>query len=337
MDFTHMRRFLRLAFFVSLIIVPTLSAESVPVKYEGQNNLLKTEQSKLQSQQNSPTISHIQQNGELVVAMISENRIPFAMLDDNGRLIGIDIEIAQTIAAALGVNLKLMRTPTYDAAVQLVIDNKADIAISTLSLTAERAKSVLYTKHYTAPAKVLIINRYQLQKYKINGDESIEEIVKLHHPKIGVIRGSSYETFVKQLLPGADVEPYEDSPDVAFETVRLNVLKDLMDGKYFAIMDDEFEAKRILNGIPDAPLKLLVVRIKGELDPFYAVVNWRSEHFLNFVNNMFELNNIFYTIDNIYKRYKKYLERDADEMRRKWVGAFGLAENEYDPYFWQKG
>ncbi len=265
---------------------------------------------RLLPQEHSPEMSCIRARGELVIGLFEGTRVPFFMRDEQGNAIGLDVEIAKGLARALGVKAKFRRVSTFDKTVECVVKRQCDIAVSKLSLTEKRALKALYTRPYVTAHKVLLVNRLQLEKYKVTGDESIEEIVRRHHPVIAVTRGTSYEDFAKRLFPEARIAKYDQW--------ARDAIPKIMKGEYFALLEDEFQARKIMEIIPEAPLQLLMVRIKSELDPIFMVLPWSSHHLRDFVNRYLDLQQINYDVESLYSKYKVHLDKDREHLLHRW-------------------
>lgn len=79
---------------------------------------------------------------------------PSGMMDSNLKPTGSDVETAQLLAKDWGLELEFVQT-TGATRIPNVQTNKADIIISTLSVTAERAKVIDFTKAYAALQSVV--------------------------------------------------------------------------------------------------------------------------------------------------------------------------------------
>ena len=93
-----------------------------------------------------PGIRSIKERGTLVVAVADLERYPFFYLDQDGALVGADIDLARAIGQALGVAVEFNRSvATFDGVVDLVARGEADVAISKLSVTLDRALRVRFS------------------------------------------------------------------------------------------------------------------------------------------------------------------------------------------------
>lgn len=72
---------------------------------------------------------------------------PSGMIDGNLKATGSDVEVAELLAKDLGLELEFVQT-TGATRIPNVQTNKADVIVSTLSVTPERAKVIEFTKPY---------------------------------------------------------------------------------------------------------------------------------------------------------------------------------------------
>ena len=83
----------------------------------------------------APEIARIIARGELIVAVMSRDTVPF-VYEVNGKLMGVDIELAQQVSAELKVPIRFDRSvKTYDEVVELVAMGRADLGVSKLART----------------------------------------------------------------------------------------------------------------------------------------------------------------------------------------------------------
>lgn len=76
---------------------------------------------------------------------------------ENGRVVGIDIDIMQAVCDILGMQMKV-EDMNFDAVVTSVQTGKADVGASGLTVTKERLRNVLFTQTYTDSRQMLIVN-----------------------------------------------------------------------------------------------------------------------------------------------------------------------------------
>src|SRR4051794_40927190 len=72
---------------------------------------------------------------------------PFGSQTANRELEGFDIDMAKLVAQALGVKLELVQAPAASR-IPFLLTDKADMNIAAMSITAERAKQIMYSAPY---------------------------------------------------------------------------------------------------------------------------------------------------------------------------------------------
>lgn len=243
--------------------------------------------------QNPPDIERIINRGKLVVAVLNKENPPFFMTDDKGSLIGSDVELAQELADQLGVMLEFNRSArTFNDVVKQVYNLEADLAISKISRTLQRAKRVSFSNPYLTMRQGLLVNRVQLAE-QAKG-ENVAEMLRTLEGRVGVIRGSSYVGFVKQKFPNATIAEFSTWPEV---------VKAVTQGKVLAAYRDELEVKKIVRNNPDASLQFQTIALTDTQDPLAVVLPWDSRSLQDFVNQYLDVVHPDDTVDSLLDRY----------------------------------
>ena len=115
---------------------------------------------------------------------------PFGILDKDNKPTGSEVETARQLAKDLGVELELVQV-TGPQRIPALLSDRADLAISSLSITAERAKSVWFSSPHGALSIV------------IGGPKSvnIKGPADLAGKKIGMTRATLEEQVVPKIAP----------------------------------------------------------------------------------------------------------------------------------------
>lgn len=238
-------------------------------------------------------IQEIVERGKLVVALTATDSPPFYVAGRDGKLSGYDIKLAEDIAAEMGVPVEFDRSSkTFDGLVDVVSTGKADIAISKLSKTLKRSKRVMFTEPYLVLRKALLLNRLELAKRR--GDRSTPEFVQHLEGSVGVIKGSSYEEFAKQMFPQAETVPYD-----SWE----KILKDVYTGKLTAAFRDELEVKRGVATLPEAGLRLQSVMFSDSEDPIAMAVSAERPHLCYWLNHYLSVKKVRIGVDELLDNY----------------------------------
>jgi ABC-type amino acid transport substrate-binding protein len=148
-----------------------------------------------------PDIAAIKKKNVLVVAMTKKDNPPF-FSGEGESIKGLDVDIARRIGVVLGVPVEFRRdAESFAEVVEQVRTNKADIAVSKLSVTGPRLQVVRFSAPYIRLRQSLIINRLWLSQNS-KGRE-VYEVIRKFDGRISFIRNSSYDTFARTNFPGA--------------------------------------------------------------------------------------------------------------------------------------
>jgi polar amino acid transport system substrate-binding protein len=98
----------------------------------------------------------IAQTKTLVVGM-ELSYPPFEMTDTQGKPTGVSVEIAEALAKYLGAQLKIENI-SYDGLIPSLKTSKVDCIISSMTATAERAKSVDFSDPYLMTGLSLLVS-----------------------------------------------------------------------------------------------------------------------------------------------------------------------------------
>ncbi len=160
------------------------------------------------------TLDDIKKAGKVRIA-IDTAIPPFGMTDDKMQPSGSDVDTAQLLAKDLGVPLEIVTTtgPTRIPSLQT---NKADLVVSTLSITPDRAKvidfSIPYADHPSVVAGLPSI--------------AIKSYADLAGKKVAVVRGTTQDTDLTREAKGAQLVRYEDDATMAlaFASGQVDIL-----------------------------------------------------------------------------------------------------------------
>jgi ABC-type amino acid transport substrate-binding protein len=241
-------------------------------------------------------MADIKASGKLIVAIPDQRNPPF-FFEDHGELKGLDIDLAKSIGEALGVSVVFNRDgKSFNDAVRLVSEDKADMSAAKISRTPARAQTVLFSSPYITLPHAMLVNR--LRFAQISGGKSIAEVMQNYTDTIGVIANSSFVGFAKTYFPKARI--------VEMETWNM-VVDAVAKGEVTMAYRDAFEVKRIFKVNPDLVLKVRSVMIEDINDTIGIAVNQKNYLLLSFLNLFLEQKNIRYTSEQILTKYDKFL------------------------------
>lgn len=144
------------------------------------------------------SLTDIQDSGKLVVA-VSPDYAPFefqTLVDGKNKVVGADIDLAQKIADHLGVELEIS-VMSFDNVLSSLQSDKADIAISGISYTEERAKTFDFSNSYYETENAMLVLASEVSQYKDTDDFA--------NKSIAVQKGTIEEGLVKAQLTESNV------------------------------------------------------------------------------------------------------------------------------------
>jgi len=214
------------------------------------------------------TISQVQEKGELILGT-SGNMTPMTRQLENGDVVGLDIDLANVMAAALKVKLTIKVMP-LDQLATAVENGTVDVVLSNYTMTPERNTQVAFVGPYLTSGKCLITKLPDLASAK--KDELADKSSNLV-----VIEGSTSEAFAKALMKKATIIP-ATSQEAAIEMVRTN--------KADAMLTDFPICQATVVNNPDDQFVSIFSRLTYE--PIGIAVKGDDAHFINWTQNFLD-------------------------------------------------
>jgi ABC-type amino acid transport substrate-binding protein len=183
--------------------------------------------------------------GLAYIARTSEVRIgtsgeqpPLTMTTKNGDLIGLDIAFARVLAQAMGVEPRFVRLP-FGQLIGAIEAGDVELVMSGMTINPERSSRVAFVGPYYTSGKAILTKSAQLAGAQIPEDLDSPEL------RFAALAGSTSESFVKRLLPHANL--------VATEHLDAAVQK-VVDGEVDALVADRETCHFAALRHPDAGL-----------------------------------------------------------------------------------
>ena len=159
---------------------------------------------------------------------------------------GIDIEMAKSLARAIGVEPYFVKTKWSELMADFT-SGKCDIAMGGISVTLERQKRAFFSAPYLVNGKAHIARCADKAKFQSVADIDKPEVTVIVNP------GGTNERFVRQNLRQARIEVYPDN---------VTIFDQLLQGKADVMIAESIETKvqeKLHPGLcsinPDQPLQ----------------------------------------------------------------------------------
>jgi polar amino acid transport system substrate-binding protein len=229
---------------------------------------------------NADALDDIKKSGKIRIA-VDLGVPPYGMTDDKMQPTGSDIETAKLLAADWG--LQFEHVPTTGAArIPSLQTGKADLVISTLSITPERAKVIDFSKGYAVLRTVIAAPK----------NITLKSMADLDGKTVGTVRGTTHDTqLTKEGPKGMKLVRYEDDATEAQAFLSGQV--------------DIFSTAELLVAPIDKKNLARQVEVKFVLDTFKLAVGVKKDEkrLLEEVDKWIATNLKNGKLDAIYKKY----------------------------------
>jgi polar amino acid transport system substrate-binding protein len=207
---------------------------------------------------------------------------PYGMMDDKLQPTGLDVEVARKLAADLGVELEIVST-TGPSRVPNLQTNKADLIISAMSITPDRAKVIDFSVPYM-PIQTIVFAPKSL---------SISSMADLAGKKVAVVRGTASDIQLTNEAKGATVVRYED--DATLITAGVTGQADILGGPTSDLV-------AVMEKSPNRQMerKIVLTKYQGAI-----WVRKNEPELLAWVNEWVKTNLKNGSLNRIYKKYLK--------------------------------
>jgi len=204
---------------------------------------------------------------------------PFEFRDEQNKIVGFDVDIMNALAKEMGMKAEAVDT-AWDGIIPALLNGKFDVAATAMTITAERAKSVDFTKPYFKSGQVVVVR---------TDETAVTKPDQLAGHVIGVQINSTGDIAATEKIKDAkEIKRYNTAPDifvglankeidavvvdagVAFEynkanPGKVNILKDYLTTEDFglAVKKGNKETLDKLNKALDT------IKSNGEYDKIY--------------------------------------------------------------------
>lgn len=154
------------------------------------------------------TLKKIKERGYLTWGTDLEGGAPYAFPDpdDQNKIIGFEIDLAEAIGRELGVKIKYVQN-AWDSLIPSLERGDFDVAVNGIEITDEREKRVIFSIPYYIYSEQLVVR---------HDNENIKSLEDLKGKKVGTLQGAVAQEILEKIggvkiknYSGV-VEPYED-------------------------------------------------------------------------------------------------------------------------------
>ncbi|WP_375505826.1 basic amino acid ABC transporter substrate-binding protein [uncultured Nostoc sp.] len=218
--------------------------------------------------------------------------IPFEIQRASGNLEGFDIDLMNAIAKVAGFAVQFESLP-FDGMISTLQAKRVDAAISGITITAERLKTIAFSRPYFKAGLAIAVRE---------DNQNIKDFNSLKGKKIAVQIGSTGADFAKT-IPNAKISTFSSGPEF---------FQDLLNGNVDAVVSDAFATLyAIKNG------KLQGIRVVADLltQEYYGIATPKDSPHIDVINE-----GIATLLSNgTYKQiYLKWFNLDPPQLPDSW-------------------
>lgn len=172
------------------------------------------------------SLERIKEKGKFVVGL-DDTFAPMGFRDEEGNLVGFDIDLARLVAERMGVEVEF-KPVDWDGVILSLKSGLIDVIWNGLTITEERARQINFTEPYMNNRQVIVV--------RMNSD--IQTKQDLAGKVVGLQMGSSS---VNALY--SDPELVESLKDIRQYATNAEALMDLQIGRLDAVVVDEMHGR----------------------------------------------------------------------------------------------
>jgi len=210
------------------------------------------------------------ERGELRVGVTAE-QAPLNMYNQSGELMGLDIEIVEALAQAMGLTVSYEVMP-FSKLLPSVESGNLDMAVSGITITPERNARVAFAGPYLISGKVALT-----KSREIADALSVKELNKDQYT-FAAVNGTTSVDFAKHSLPNAKLVTSDNYNDA----IQL-----VIDNKVDAFLADDPVCRLATWRNPDAGL--LVQHTPLTVEPLGIALPANAPLLVNLVENYLEM------------------------------------------------
>ena len=165
----------------------------------------------------APVLNRVVKSNTLRVGM-SANQPPLNVKSKSGQMIGLEVDLANGLAYALGLEIEIVQKP-FGQLLGALKKGQVDMVMSGVDITPARTKDFLFVGPYLLSGKSLVTTSKALA-----GADSVEDIkqpdVTFVAPKAKLVAVDDYEKGVAMVIDGKASAMIADMPACALAVLR---------------------------------------------------------------------------------------------------------------------
>ena len=158
-------------------------------------------------------LDSVQKSGKLRVCTPGDYK-PFSLQRPDGGFEGLDVDLIQAAAKALGVETEFVKSAWPTLLKDFV--EKCDVGVGGISVTLDRQKSAFFSSPYMVNGKAPITKCENVQKFQTVADIDKPGVTVIENP------GGSNERFARERFKQAKIVIFNDNTTIFDEILKGN-------------------------------------------------------------------------------------------------------------------
>ncbi|MDP0489009.1 MAG: amino acid ABC transporter substrate-binding protein [Fusobacterium sp. JB021] len=171
------------------------------------------------------SLAKIKKAGKMVVGL-DATFAPMGFRDENGEIVGFDIDLAKEVAGRLGIKAEF-KPCEWDGIIFDLKSRKIDMVWNGMTITPEREKQITFSKAYFEDGQIIFSKR----------ENKVDKVNELEGKKVGVQLGGSADFAVQKS------EVFGRIQEVKKYATNVEALMDLEAGRLDAVVVDAVAGK----------------------------------------------------------------------------------------------
>jgi len=233
------------------------------------------------------TLAKIKKEGKFIVGL-DDTFAPMGFRDENGEIVGFDIDLAKEAASRMGVKAEF-KAVDWDGVIFELKSKKIDMVWNGMTITEDRKKQIAFSDTYYTGEQIVITR----------ADSDIDSISDLAGRVVGTQLGStSYFALEKNPV-------FTDLKDVKKYGSNVDALLDLEAGRTEAIIIDSMVGRYYATKKETKEGRDIFAFVNGSLADEYTGIGIRKEDqtLVTEINRVMDEMRADGTFDTIYKKW----------------------------------
>jgi Na+/H+-dicarboxylate symporter/ABC-type amino acid transport substrate-binding protein len=244
-------------------------------------------------------VQMIKRRGSLRVGVIA-SRLPYVLADREGKLVGLDVEMAQVLGRDLGVKVEFIELEDLTALSPLLSSGRIDLAMSGIAVTPERAGEMLFSDPYLDETLAFVVKDHLREQFS-----SWAEIRELGGFPVALPNLLYYIDKVKSRAPALKLAPLDSTNQIEDSLKRETFEAVVMPAESGSVMSLLYPKFTVVVPEPE------IVKI-----PLAYPVARRDQDWAHFINTWIALKQRDGTIDALYGHW--ILGKQAGKRQPRW-------------------